>query len=71
MADCHVLKLGRIGYQAALDLQLRIVERMKATQPDDAVLLLLEHEPVITLGRSADRAHLLASEAELARRGVA
>ena len=70
MADCHVLDLGRIGYQEALDIQLRIVERMKATEPDDAVLLLLEHEPVITLGRSASREHLLVSPEELARRGV-
>ncbi len=71
MALCHVVRLGRIGYQQGLDLQRRIVERMKATEPDDAVLLLLEHEPVITLGRSADRAHLLASADELARQGVA
>ena len=39
MALCHVVRLGRIGYQQGLDLQRRIVERMKATEPDDAVLL--------------------------------
>jgi lipoyl(octanoyl) transferase len=33
-------------------------------------LLLLEHHPVITLGRSAEPAHVLAAGPELARRGV-
>ena len=70
MAECQVVRLGRIRYEAALALQLRIVERMKATRPRDAVLLLLEHEPVITLGRSGRADHLLVAPAELARRGV-
>ena len=70
MPALHLLRLGRIGYQAALDIQLRIVERMKATEPDDAVLLLLEHEPVVTIGRSGSVEHLLVSPDELARRGV-
>ena len=70
MPALHLLRLGRIGYQDALDIQLRIVERMKATEPDDAVLLLLEHEPVVTIGRSGSVEHLLVSPEELARRGV-
>ncbi len=70
MPVCHVIRLGRIAYQAALDLQLRIVERLKESETLDAVLLLLEHEQVITLGRSADDANLRVPRDEFARRGI-
>ncbi len=70
MPVCHVLRLGRIAYQAALDLQLRIVERLKESDTLDAVLLLLEHEQVVTLGRSADDANLRVPRDEFARRGI-
>ena len=70
MPTCHVVRLGRIGYREALGLQLRIVERIKAAEPADAVLLLLEHHPVITIGRSGGAENLVASPEELARRGV-
>jgi len=71
MAICHVVRLGRIAYPEALELQLGIVGRLKAAEPGDAVLLLLEHEPVITIGRSGGADHLLASRDELACRGIA
>lgn len=67
----EVRRLGVVPYAAGLELQNRLVEARKAgTIPDQ--LLLLEHPPVITLGARArhDRAHLLASPAELAGAGV-
>jgi lipoyl(octanoyl) transferase len=61
--------LGRIDYRAAWDLQRRLV----AERADDRItdqLLLLEHPAVLTLGRQADESHVLASPAELKKRGI-
>ncbi len=66
----HVVHLGRIDYAEALTLQQRLVALRKQQRIGD-VLLLLEHPPVLTLGRNAHRANILASDEELARRGVA
>lgn len=64
-----VRRLGRVAYRDAWALQTDLVAARKAdTIPD--TLLLLEHDPVITLGRSGSRASLLHDEAALARRGV-
>ena len=62
--------LGRVAYAEALELQEKRVEALRAGSGPET-LLLLEHPPVVTLGRSADPAHVLASEAELAAMGVA
>ncbi|MFW6132374.1 MAG: lipoyl(octanoyl) transferase LipB [Planctomycetota bacterium] len=69
MPELTVHDLGRTAYADALATQERLVERVGAG--DRARLLLCEHDPpVITLGRSARREHLLLDEARLARRGV-
>ena len=61
--------LGRVPYAEAAALQdERVAARRAGTVPD--TLLLLEHPPVITLGRGADAAHVLAGRDELARRGI-
>jgi lipoyl(octanoyl) transferase len=61
--------LGRIGYRDAWALQKELV----AQRADGAIgdrLLLLEHDPVLTLGRQADDAHVLATPRQLTRRGI-
>ena len=64
----HVRRLGRVRYTDALDLQARLVrERRAGAIPD--TLLLLEHDPVFTLGRNARRENLLLSEEALHERG--
>jgi lipoyl(octanoyl) transferase len=61
--------LGRIEYRAAHGLQKRLVDERASGSIADQ-LLLLEHPAVLTLGKHSDPAHILASEAELAARGI-
>lgn len=64
-----VVQLGRVDYAVGLRLQHKLVERRKANAIGD-VLLLLEHTPVITLGRNAKAANVLASPDLLKQRAV-
>jgi lipoyl(octanoyl) transferase len=61
--------LGRVGYDEGLRLQAELVE-LRYQGRIENVLLLLEHPPVLTLGRNAHRANVLASDELLAARGV-
>jgi len=63
------LYLGRVDYGEGLRLQAEIA-RLRFEGRVENVLLLLEHPPVLTLGRNAKRTNVLASEELLARRGV-
>ena len=55
------LYLGRVAYDEALRLQAELVE-LRLQGRVDNVLLLLEHPPVLTLGRNANRSNILASD---------
>lgn len=68
--------MGRMDYEPAWDLQRRIQNHLVAdkrsanpTRPDH-VMLLVEHPPVFTLGKSGDRANLLATDDELNAEGA-
>jgi len=61
--------LGRVGFAGTVELQEQLRRGVLAGGPE--TLLLLEHDAVITLGRSALAANVLVDEGELARRGVA
>jgi len=63
------LYLGRVPYDEALGLQAELVE-LRVQGRIDNVLLLLEHPPVLTLGRNANRSNVLASDKLLTARGV-
>ncbi|HEY6013828.1 MAG TPA: hypothetical protein VIU37_07470, partial [Candidatus Limnocylindrales bacterium] len=61
--------LGRVDYREAHALQRRLAgERADGRIGDQ--LLLLEHPPVLTLGRNADPAHVLATPDQLRARGI-
>ena len=64
-----VVQLGTVDYATALKLQQQLVALRKEEKIGD-VLLLLEHRPVITLGRNAKAANVVASPELLAQRGV-
>ena len=65
----HLLHLGRIPYAEGLALQQQVVAARKQNLIGDT-LLLLEHPPVLTLGRNASRSNVLASDEFLAQRGI-
>jgi lipoyl(octanoyl) transferase len=65
----QTLYLGRVDYDEGLRLQAEIAAFVAACRLPN-VLLLLEHPPVLTLGRNAKRSNILASDESLARRGV-
>ena len=64
-----VLRLGRESYERVWELQHRLVQARQEGRVDD-ILILLEHDPVITLGRAADSAHVLASPEKLQESGI-
>jgi lipoyl(octanoyl) transferase len=65
----QLLQLGRVSYADGLAIQKRVIEARKQQRIGDT-LLLLEHPPVITLGRNAHRSNIVASDEFLAARGV-
>jgi lipoate-protein ligase B len=64
-----LLNLGLEPYQRTWELQHRLVKARQEGRIDD-ILILLEHEPVITVGRAGDLSHVLASADELQEAGI-
>lgn len=61
--------LGTIDYQSAYDLQRKLWRRILNRQSEN-MLLLLEHPPTLTLGKSGKLENLLVKPEELAARGI-
>jgi lipoate-protein ligase B len=69
--DLRILDLGRQPYAPVLDLQRTLVrDRIEGRSTDD-VLLLVEHDPVVTLGRGTRASSLPLPPAALERLGFA
>jgi lipoic acid synthetase len=62
--------IGKLPYSEAYDLQLGIHRSVSQNNSNDDYLLLLEHDGVITAGRSAKKNNLLVSEEELRNKGI-
>ena len=68
--ELWTVSLGRLAYGEALEMQRGIArERISGAIPQD-VLLLIEHPPVVTLGRASKEKHLVASPEFLESKGV-
>ena len=68
MGICNLIELGLVPYDEALALQRRLAALRTEGRVADT-LLLLQHPPVITLGRAGRREHLLVPESSLAAEG--
>jgi lipoate-protein ligase B len=70
MRELWVVSLGLTPYEEALELQRALArERISGAIPED-MLLLVEHPPVVTMGRSAKSRNLISSKEFLASKGV-
>lgn len=70
MSELWVVNLGTVPYEESLELQRALArERISGAIPED-LLLLLEHPPVVTMGRSAKASNLISSAEFLASKGV-
>jgi lipoyl(octanoyl) transferase len=69
MRTCGIHRLHRVTYENGMALQQKLVELRQRDAIADQ-LLLLEHPPVITLGRGGKRDNLLASDDALRAHGV-
>jgi lipoate-protein ligase B len=68
--ELWTVPLGTLGYEEALELQRNFArDRISGAVPQD-LLLLVEHPPVVTLGRSSKQKHLVASPEFLKSKGV-
>ncbi|MBA3578526.1 MAG: lipoyl(octanoyl) transferase LipB [Gemmatimonadaceae bacterium] len=65
-----VVSLGTVPYADALELQRSVAAQRISGEVSEDVLLLMEHPPVVTLGRSTRNANLTASPELLKARGV-
>jgi len=68
--ELWIVRLGRMGYEECLELQREVArQRITGAIPQD-VLLLVEHPPVVTLGRSSKQKNLISSPDFLRSKGV-
>ena len=70
MKKCTVFRLGQVNYDEALSFQYELLDKVKEKKRRDSYLGLLEHQPVITLGKNANKKNLLVSEETLKKKEI-
>jgi lipoate-protein ligase B len=66
---CRVFRLGTMAYEEAFRLQLKLAEARGAGAIGDT-LLILEHDPVITIGRSGKIQNILVPQEALRQKNI-
>lgn len=69
MSTCKVLNMGRAGYDSALDLQEDLLAGKIEGDGTD-YLVLVEHDPVVTIGRRGTGLDVRCGREDLRRRGI-
>lgn len=67
--ELSIKDMGQMNYDDALSLQEQVLEKRKQGKANDT-LILVEHEPVYTLGRNATRTNIVATDKELHKKGI-
>lgn len=67
--NLNILDLGRCGYQEALEIQYDILKKRQDDNIEDT-LILVEHPPVITIGRNGFSSNIIVPEKYLKEQGV-
>ena len=67
----NVCRIPYMEYEAAFALQRRCVESLRQSGEDSGLLILIEHPPVLTIGRSGTDANIIVPRERLEREGVA
>jgi lipoyl(octanoyl) transferase len=70
VGELQVVDLGTLPYHVALDIQRHAARRRISGEQREDILFLVEHPPVVTLGRTAKAANILVSPELLSARGV-
>jgi lipoyl(octanoyl) transferase len=70
VTDWVISHLGMMPYQASHRIQLGLIEAHRAGRLETDIILMLEHPPVFTLGRSCDRRNIIKDENFLIARGI-
>ena len=65
----NFIDLGKMSYSSALDIQKKTVDKVRDGEIENT-FFLVEHPPVLTLGRRAERKNILASDSVLEKEGV-
>ncbi len=65
-----IYRLGTVGYDEALAFQRELVEDFARAPRDAGALILLEHPPILTIGRSGTDQNILVPKEQLAAAGV-